>query len=165
MAVYFADEQSDVEVDLDRLRRLAELVLTDRRVPVAMECSVLCVDAQVMTGLNEQHMDAQGPTDVLAFPMDMPGETTGGGPAILGDVVLCPSVAAASAGARYCPVTDELELLVVHGILHLLGHDHAEPRERTAMFGLTDELLTRFRSDVGTARAGEPGDVAAKATP
>lgn len=146
MSVYVADEQSDVDLNLDRLRRLAELVLSDRRVPPAMECSILCVDAQVISDLNAQHMAAEGPTDVLAFPMDMPGETTGGGPAILGDVVLCPSVAAASAATRGLPMADELELLVVHGILHLLGHDHAEPDERDAMFGLTDRLLARFRT-------------------
>jgi probable rRNA maturation factor len=147
MAVFLADEQHLV-VDLERLQRLATYVLERQRVPDAMELSVLCIDAGAMRKLNAHHMGADRPTDVLAFPMDMPGETLPGQPAILGDVVLCPEVAAAQAAERGSSPDAEMQLLLVHGILHLLGHDHAEGDERRAMFGLTQELLAGFRSRV-----------------
>jgi probable rRNA maturation factor len=152
VTVYVADEQAR-PLDADRLRRLAQYVLTDRRVPDAMELSVLCVERDVIARLNETHMGASGPTDVLAFPIDLPGETMPGQPAILGDVVLCPAVAAEQAGRDGRALSAEVELLLVHGILHLLGHDHAEPDERDAMFRLTDRLLAGFRTD-GGADAG-----------
>jgi probable rRNA maturation factor len=143
-SVFVADEQS-APVDTDRLQRLASFVLGDLRVPPAMELSVLCVDRSTIARLNAHHMGVDGPTDVLAFPMDLPGETRPGEPAILGDVVLCPEVAAAQAPASATCARDEIDLLCVHGILHLLGHDHAEPEERRAMFALTDRLLVAFR--------------------
>ena len=146
MTVFVADEQSQ-PVDLDRLRRLAEFVLLDRRIPGAMELSVLCIGPDDIAELNAHHMGSSGPTDVLAFPIDLPGETLPGEPAILGDVVLCPSVAAEQAESRGETLDSELELLVVHGILHLLGHDHAEPDEAHVMTQLTDRLLRGFRGD------------------
>jgi probable rRNA maturation factor len=146
MAVFVADEQTR-PVDADRLRRLADFVLADLRVPTVMELSVLCVDRDAITALNEHHMDAEGPTDVLAFPIDMPGETEAGQPSLLGDVVLCPDVAAEQAPAHGTTAEEELDLLLVHGILHLLGHDHAEPEERRAMSSLTDRLLGEFRAE------------------
>ena len=145
MSVYIADEQAR-PLDAERLRRLAEYVLTDRRVPEAMELSVLCVEPDVIARLNATHMGGEGETDVLAFPIDFPGETVPGQPALLGDVVLCPAVAAEQAERDGRPVEAEIDLLLVHGILHLLGHDHAGPEERDAMFGLTDRLLAGFRA-------------------
>lgn len=148
MAVFVADEQADSgeapPIDVVRLQRLALHVLADRNVPDAMELSVLCVNREDMGQLNGHHMGKVGPTDVLAFPMDLPGETLVGEPAILGDVVLCPAVAAAQASEREKPFQSEVDLLLVHGILHLLGHDHAEPDEQAVMFGLTDRLLASF---------------------
>jgi probable rRNA maturation factor len=144
MAVFVADEQSDVDVDGDRLRRLACHVLADQGVPEAMEVSVLCVGADAIEAMNRAHMGADGPTDVLAFPLDHPGEPLHGEVGILGDVVLCPSVAAAQAAEHGKTAQQEIELLVVHGLLHLLGHDHAEEEERAVMFGLTDRLLADF---------------------
>lgn len=140
MAVFIADEQSRA-VDLDRLRRLADHVLAAQRVPGVMELNVLCVDREAMTALNEHHMGGTGPTDVLAFPMDLPGETMPGEPSILGDVVLCPDVAADQAPLAVEP---ELDLLLVHGVLHLLGHDHADEDERDTMFALSRDLLDGF---------------------
>jgi probable rRNA maturation factor len=145
MAVFVADEQQR-EVDIERLAALAAHVLADRRVPDSMELNVLCLDAGAMTELNVRHMGGVGPTDVLAFPMDMPGESLAGEPAILGDVVLCPDVAVEQASEHATSYAAEMELLLVHGILHLLGHDHAEDDERRVMFGLTDRLLAEFRS-------------------
>jgi probable rRNA maturation factor len=154
MAVFVADERTGVEpaapvVDLDRLQRLARHVLRARRVPDAMEVSVLCVDRPTIAALNERHMGKDGPTDVLAFPMDMPGESLSDEPAILGDVVLCPAVAAEQAPAHGATAQGEMDLLVVHGILHLLGFDHAEPGEKAEMFGLTDRLLASFADGDG----------------
>lgn len=148
MAVFVADEQTDVAVDPDRLARLAAHVLTSQGVPEAMEVSVLCVDRAAIAELNAQHMGSQGPTDVLAFPLDAPGET-GLGAAILGDVVLCPAVAAAQADEHQRTTQGEIDLLVVHGLLHLLGHDHAEDEERRVMFSLTDQLLANFPDGAG----------------
>ncbi len=144
-AVFFADEQ-ERPIEVERLRDLAVHVLEDQRVPEGMELNVLCVERPAMAELNARHMGSDGPTDVLAFPMDAPGESVKGQPAILGDVVLCPEVAAAQAAERGLTETSELELLLVHGILHLLGHDHAEEEERRRMFTLTDRLLADFRA-------------------
>lgn len=144
MTVFVADEQRVWPVDLDRLRRLAEHVLAVQGVPESMEVNVLCVDREAMTALNERHMDARGATDVLAFPLDLPGETLADEPAILGDVVLCPEVARKQAREHGKAPEAELDLLLVHGLLHLLGHDHAEPEEHAEMAGLTDELLASF---------------------
>lgn len=145
MAVFLADEQTHA-VDSDRLARLARFVLDDQHVPDAMEVSVLFVDRTTISELNAHHMGAEGPTDVLAFPIDLPGESRAGEPLILGDVVLCPEVAADQALRHGNQPQAEMELLVVHGLLHLLGHDHAEDEERHRMFSLTDRLLTEFRS-------------------
>lgn len=144
MTVYVADEQAR-PLNVERLARLARYVLADQRVPDAMELSVLCVDPDVIAELNARHMGVQGPTDVLAFPIDLPGETSPDEPALLGDVVLCPEIAAARARHDGRSLEAEVELLLVHGILHLLGYDHAEPTERDRMFGLTDQLLAGFR--------------------
>ena len=142
--VLISDEQSH-PVDAERLRRLAGHVLAARGVQPPMELSVACVDAAAMAALRHRHLGEEAPTDVLAFPMDLPGETPPGEPAMLGDVVVCPEVAAAQAADRDAAPADELDLLLVHGILHLLGHDHVDADERDEMFGLTDALLTSFR--------------------
>lgn len=144
MGLFVADEQT-APVDSDRLLRLAAHVLTDQGVPDSMEVSLLFVDRTTIAQLNSHHMGKDGPTDVLAFPIDLPGEAMPGAPAILGDVVLCPDVAATQAAEHGVTAAAEMELLVVHGLLHLLGHDHAEPEERARMFGLTDRLLSAFR--------------------
>jgi probable rRNA maturation factor len=156
MAVFVADEQA-LPIDAEGLRRLADFVLADRKVPPAMELSVLAVDRDAIAALNAHHMDADGPTDVLAFPIDLPGETEPGQPALLGDVVLCPEVAAEQAAEHGSPPDGELELLLVHGILHLLGHDHDGPEEQRVMFSLTERLLTEFRSAQGGTSGATPG--------
>ena len=147
MPVFLADEQG-LTVDADDLVALAQHVLTARRVPVDMELALLLVDEDTIARLNEQHLGHDGPTDVLAFPIDEPGESPLAGPAILGDVVICPAVARRQAAERDVSEHSELQLLTVHGILHLLGMDHAEPDEQRAMFTLTDELLAAHREEV-----------------
>lgn len=143
MAVYLADEQ-DVAIDGEDLVALATFVLAARRVPSEMELAVLLVDEATIAALNAEHLGADGPTDVLAFPIDEPGESSLDGPSVLGDVVLCPAYVEAQAAANATTLDRELRMLTVHGILHLLGMDHAEPEEERAMFGLTDELLEAF---------------------
>ncbi len=143
MSVFLADEQG-LGVDTDRLLALARHVLAARRVPDDMEVSLLLVDTATIAELNERHMQKSGPTDVLAFPIDEPGESAPGAPAILGDVVLCPQVAHQQAAELGRTPTAELEMLTVHGLLHLLGMDHATPDEEREMFGLTDRLLASF---------------------
>lgn len=138
----FLDDQQELEVDADDLVDLAEFVLEQRRVPGDMEVAVLLVDEDVIAELNAEHMGSDAPTDVLAFPIDLPGETPYEEPAILGDVVLCPAVAARQATERGRATRDEVRLLTVHGLLHLLGMDHGEPEEEREMFALTDELLS-----------------------
>ncbi len=140
MAVFLADEQ-DLEVDGDDLVRLSRHVLDEQRVPSEMEVALLLVDEATIAGLNSQHLGKTGPTDVLAFPIDEPGESPPDTPSILGDVVLCPSVAYAQAPEFDRSPHEELRLLTVHGLLHLLGMDHADTDTEREMFALTDSLL------------------------
>ena len=148
MPVFLADEQ-DSDVEVDDLVALAHRVLAERRVPADMEVALLLVDEDTIAGLNLQHLGHEGPTDVLAFPMDEPGESPPAGPAILGDVVICPAVAHRQATERAISTPPELHLLTVQGLLHLLGMDHAEPDEEREMFALTDRLLALHRDEVG----------------
>jgi probable rRNA maturation factor len=147
--VFLADEQ-DLAVDADDLVALAGRVLVEQRVPADMEVALLLVDESTIAGLNAKHLGHTGPTDVLAFPIDEPGESPPAGPAILGDVVICPTVAQRQATERGGAVHAELQLLTVHGLLHLLGMDHAEPDEEREMFALTDRLLALHREVVGS---------------
>lgn len=149
MAVFLADEQ-DVEVDGDDLVALVRHVVAERHVPAEMEISLLLVDRDTIASMNAEHLGKDGPTDVLAFPIDEPGESPPGAPSILGDVVLCPAVAHEQAPRFDRTPHQECQLLVVHGILHLLGMDHADPAEERAMFGLTDELLASHRAGADT---------------
>lgn len=146
MAVFLSDEQ-DLDVDHPDLVRLARYVVAAEHIPEEMELSLLLVDEPTIAALNEQHLGKHGPTDVLAFPIDEPGEASPDAPAVLGDVVLCPAVAAAQAAAHGRTPADELRLLTVHGILHLIGMDHAEPEEERAMFARTDALLAGYAAE------------------
>jgi probable rRNA maturation factor len=143
VAVYLTDEQ-DLAVDAEDLLHLARHTLRAERVPDDMELALLLVDPEAIAALNATHLGKEGPTDVLAFPIDEPGESPPGAPAVLGDVVLCPAIANAQAGAHGRSPRDELRLLTVHGILHLLGMDHAEPDEERRMFARTDQLLAAY---------------------
>jgi probable rRNA maturation factor len=144
--------ESGVEVDTDAVLAVARHALDEMGVNPLAELSVLLVDVGYMTELNHRWMGSDGPTDVLAFPMDEgsvdhgPGEVTGAEPALLGDIVLCPEVAAKQAATAGHSAADELHLLTVHGVLHLLGYDHAEPEEEKEMFGLQAKLLSSWRA-------------------
>lgn len=141
------NNESGVRVDEAEFAALARHVLDAMRVHPQTDLSILLVDEDVMTDLHVRWMDEPGPTDVLSFPMDElrpggDGEPTPAG--LLGDVVLCPTVAARQAKEAGHSTSEELLLLTTHGILHLLGFDHAEPEEEKEMFGLQRQLLLTF---------------------
>ena len=149
MAIFVANE-SDWRVDEDALVALSRHVLDQMGVDPLAELSILLVDTGAMEQLNLQWMESSGPTDVLAFPMDelRPGrrDEPDEDPGLLGDVVLCPEVAAKQAAVAGHSAEDELHLLCTHGILHLLGYDHAEPEEEREMFGEQARLLAGWRA-------------------
>jgi len=155
MSVEVLDE-SGAAVDADRLVSLSRFVLDQLRIHPQAELSVTAVDEAAMTALHERWMDEPGSTDVLSFPMDelrpprdrdeLPE------PGVLGDVVLCPQVAARQAALAGHSAQEELDLLTTHGILHLLGYDHAEPAEEREMFGLQGELLAAWRDRAARRR-------------
>jgi probable rRNA maturation factor len=163
--------ESGADIDEAGLAAVARHVLDGMRVHPLVELSVLLVDELAMADLHERWLGEPGPTDVLAFPMDElrppPPVTTradrgtaaesGPLPGLLGDVVLCPQVAAEQASKACHDVQDELELLCTHGILHLLGYDHADPAEHAAMFGLQDKLLADWRAERGSGDLDGPG--------
>jgi len=143
------NNETDAEVDEKALIDLARFVLDSLRIHAQAELSVVLVDAAAMEQLHVQYMDEPGPTDVLSFPMDELRPTPDGEdptPGLLGDVVLCPEVAQAQAANAGHSTEDELNLLTTHGILHLLGYDHAEPDEEREMFGLQNRLLGEWRA-------------------
>ena len=151
MSIEIANE-SGAEVDTDSILAVARHALDEMGVNPLAELSILLVDTPYMSDLNHRWMGGDGPTDVLAFPMDEgsidhgPAESSGAEPALLGDVVLCPEVAARQAVTAGHSAGDELHLLTVHGVLHLLGYDHAEPDEEREMFGLQAKLLDGWRT-------------------
>jgi probable rRNA maturation factor len=141
------NNESGHRVDEAEFAALARHVLDAMRVHPQAELSILLVDEDVMTDLHVRWMDEPGPTDVLSFPMDelRPGvDGEPAAPGLLGDVVLCPAVAARQARAAGHSTSEELLLLTTHGILHLLGYDHAEPEEEKEMFALQRRLLLTF---------------------
>ncbi|GAA1738316.1 rRNA maturation RNase YbeY [Isoptericola hypogeus] len=146
MSIEIANE-SGVEVDEAEFAALGRYVLDAMHVHPQSELSILFVDTTVMSELHVQWMDEPGPTDVLSFPMDelRPGREGDETPAgTLGDIVLCPEVAAEQAVVAGHSTVEELLLLTTHGILHLLGYDHAEPEEEKEMFALQRRLLLTF---------------------
>ncbi len=129
--VVVSDEQTELAVDANRWAGLAADVL--RAEGRGGELTLTFVDSAEIAALNEEHMGMVGTTDVLSFPMDDDPAAVVAGPVLLGDVVICPAVAAEAAGGHAGTVDDELALLTVHGVLHVLGHDHADPDERAVM--------------------------------
>ena len=141
------NNESGYDVDEAEFAALARYVLDEMHVHPQTDLSILLVGTDVMTDLHVKWMDEPGPTDVLSFPMDelRPGREGDVTPAgLLGDVVLCPEVAAPQARTAGHSTAEELLLLTTHGILHLLGYDHAEPEEEKEMFALQRRLLLTF---------------------
>ncbi len=141
------NNESGIEVDETVLQRLTAFNLAQLHVSPDAEVAIVLVDEGAMESLHVQWMDEPGPTDVLSFPMDelRPGTADRPTPpGLLGDIVLCPQVADAQALAAGQSLMDELVLLTTHGLLHLLGFDHAEPDDEREMFGLQRELIVAF---------------------
>ena len=154
MSVFVANE-SGTPVDEGALVAVARHVLDELGVAPMAELSILLVDVGAMEQLHVRWMNEPGPTDVMAFPMDelegtrmaiQPGDDHPAEPALLGDVVLCPEVAAKQAETAGHTMEDELHLLCTHGVLHLLGYDHADPEEEQAMFREQARLLASWRA-------------------
>lgn len=161
--VFVADEQSALAVDVARCAELARRVLDAEGVRDDVEVSVLFVDEPTIAELHERFLGKSGPTDVLSFPIDDEpalggrspdeGGTGPGGsaasdedavPVLLGDVVVCPTVAERQAAEHGVGLEDEMALLIVHGLLHLLGMDHLESAQAESMERRERELLARF---------------------
>ncbi|SIT74127.1 rRNA maturation RNase YbeY [Microbacterium sp. RU33B] len=141
------NNESGIPVDEGVLLRLTEHNLAELHVSADAEVAIVLVDEGAMEALHVQWMDEPGPTDVLSFPMDelRPGtEDQPTPPGLLGDIVLCPQVAETQAVAAKHSTIEELILLTTHGLLHLLGFDHAEPEDEREMFGLQKELIMSF---------------------
>ncbi|WP_314138697.1 rRNA maturation RNase YbeY [uncultured Plantibacter sp.] len=141
------NNESGVAVDESRILALASFALDAMHVSPDAELAIVLVDEGAMEQLHVQWMDEPGPTDVLSFPMDelRPGtEENPTPPGLLGDIVLCPQVAETQAAAAKHSTMDELQLLTCHGVLHLLGYDHAEPDEEKEMFGIQRDILLAF---------------------
>lgn len=167
------NNESGEDVDEVALAGLSRFVLDALRIDPLADLSVLLVDTDTMASLHQQWMDLPGPTDVMAFPMDgadsgigervdpsaPPGTDENPGETMLGDVVLCPVVAADQAASAGHSVAAELHLLCTHGILHLLGYDHGEPDEEREMFELQARLTREWSrvAGVGEIRSPLPG--------
>ncbi|WP_106848297.1 rRNA maturation RNase YbeY [Blastococcus sp. Marseille-P5729] len=164
MSVEITNE-SAIPVGEVRLSAIAGFVLDEMGIHPQAELSILIVDVPHMAALNERWMGEEGPTDVLAFPMDelepatrpgvAPADSAGpddDNPAIVGDIVLCPAVAISQAAAAGHSFEEELHMLTTHGILHLLGYDHMEPAEEREMFGLQAQLLKKWRAETERSR-------------
>ena len=164
LEVFVSDEQTEHPVDVAQWAALAEAALGAEGIRGDAELSIRFVDEATMTELNVRFMDGDGPTDVLAFPLEddlvatgrWPDNGTTGPtdpssrgavidmPLLLGDVVICPAVAARNAPEHAGTYADELALLLVHGILHVLGMDHAFDEEAAVMRAKEQDLLARF---------------------
>ncbi len=159
MSIEVANE-SGIGVDETALVSIAKYALGELGINSLAELSVLLMDTEAMTELHIKWMDEPGPTDVMSFPMDeldtaRRPDDSGPRPALLGDVVLCPEVAREQAVAAGHSLDDELHLLTVHGILHLLGYDHVESAAEREMFRLQNDLLDSWREvrATGVAKA------------
>jgi probable rRNA maturation factor len=173
--IFAADEQRERPVDTLRWIRLARAVLADEGVRGEAELSMLFVDEDAIADLNQRFLGKNGPTDVLAFPIDEePAESgrspdsggTGPGfatdvdeaPVLLGDVVICPAVAWRNAADHTGTYEDELALLVVHGVLHLLGMDHLDSDDAEAMEAREQELLAKYHQAPPSSTGTDGGE-------
>jgi len=141
------NNESGLEADTTGLARLATFALDELRIHPQAELSVLLVDEDTMSAYHEKYMGEPGSTDVLSFPMDElrpPGDDDEPPEGLLGDIVLCPAVTGRQAAEHGRSEAAEAEYLLVHGLLHLLGYDHAEPEEKAAMFGLKDKIIAAW---------------------
>ena len=146
------NNESGLDVDTAGLVRLATFALDRLRIHPQAELSILLVDEDTMSAYHHKYMGESGPTDVLSFPMDElrpPADSDDPPDGMLGDVVLCPAVTDRQAREHGRTPAAEADYLLVHGLLHLLGYDHAEPGEKAEMFALKDRLLAAWAAERG----------------
>lgn len=142
------NNESGQEADERGLIELARFALDQLGIHPQSDLSIVLVDEDTMAQYHQRFMDLPGPTDVLSFPMDelrAPAEGEEAPLGLLGDIVLCPTVTARQASDNGRTADEEAEYLLIHGLLHLLGHDHAEPREKAVMFGLNDKIIAAWQ--------------------
>ncbi len=152
MTVKLSNEQEDCAVDEAHIARLALHALAVEGADEEAELSVAFIDEGRMAEINERYTGHEGPTDVLAFPLDEDEEESGAPseePQLLGDVVICPAVAARHAAEYESSTEAEMSLLLVHGVLHLLGYDHASDDEAAAMRRREAKILETFNPGGG----------------
>lgn len=147
MPILFENE-SDFACPEGELRALAAYAIKYMKLDERVELSILAVNEDEMERLHIEWMDEEGPTDVLSFPIDelRSGEAFVEGKSTLGDIVICPSVAQRQAERAGHGFDVELQILLVHGILHLMGFDHAEPAEEAEMFALQGEIIEHWKA-------------------
>mgnify|MGYP001941402092 FL=1 len=150
--------ESGAEVDERRLLQLTGYALQTLRIHPQADLNIILVDEDVMASYHERFMGLPGPTDVLSFPMDEmrapdPDEPAPRG--LLGDIVICPQFTSAQAPENGREPQDEIDYLLIHGLLHLLGHDHAEPQEKAVMFGLNDKIIAGWHEHRAGMATGE----------
>lgn len=141
------NNESGVDVDQIGLVALARFAMEKLRIHRLADLSILLVDETTMADYHERFMDLPGPTDVMSFPMDelqSPRDDEEPPLGMLGDIVLCPQVTARQASKNGREPDAEAEYLLIHGLLHLLGHDHAEPDEKVVMFALNDKIIAAW---------------------
>jgi probable rRNA maturation factor len=143
------DDDAGSSLDLNALSELASYLFGELNIHPETELGITLVDPERMTGLHEDWMNEPGPTDVLSFPIDelKPGSAEVlSGPGMLGDIVICPQFAASDAKEANRTLDQHVQFLTVHGLLHLLGYDHATEEDYARMFALQDELLDGWRA-------------------
>ncbi|WP_040284226.1 rRNA maturation RNase YbeY [Tessaracoccus massiliensis] len=141
------NNESGMAADELGLIELARFALDKLRIHPQADLSIVLVDEETMAEYHERFMDLPGPTDVMSFPMDelrAPDEDEEPPIGLLGDIVLCPQVTERQAADNGREPAAEAEYLLIHGLLHLLGHDHAEPEEKAVMFGLNDRIIAAW---------------------
>ncbi|HHT13226.1 MAG TPA: rRNA maturation RNase YbeY [Propionibacterium sp.] len=141
------NNESGMAADELGLIELARFALEKLRIHPQADLSILLVDEETMAQYHERFMDLPGPTDVMSFPMDelrAPDDDEDPPMGLLGDIVLCPQVTERQAAENGREPNAEAEYLLIHGLLHLLGHDHAEPEEKATMFGLNDRIIAAW---------------------
>ncbi len=138
--------ETEYQIDEAEFAALADFVLTQMHVSTGAELNILFIDEEPMAALHMRWLDLEGPTDVMSFPMDelRPGSEDEPSEGVLGDICICPQVAQRQAGEAGHSVAEEMLMLATHGMLHLMGYDHAEPEERDEMFALQRRLLLTF---------------------
>lgn len=148
MDIQVVTNREDETVDLEFLAKVAGFALEQRTAPDECEVSIALVDVSEMGDLNHQYRNIEGPTDVLSFPCDDPWEGVGpSGVIVLGDIIIAPEIAVQQAEQLGHSLKEELELLTVHGALHLLGYDHIEDSDAEVMQGHERDILAAWRSE------------------